>query len=311
MTLLPRRTVGGTDTSSKYGTENALFYRLDWQWYLNMQGVSPQFGRAEPETWAFSPEVENFSQAPRDDILKTPVFAALTCPAYIDVQLPLFPNLGPVMKEQLGLNAEEGEREAAREVDQVIFHQPGIMYFVGADLEPVREALAGQKIEGFDRAYRGGGEDSRYRRIAIAEPDGVPVVILMVDNFTINLMWPGIDLAFRGEDATPVVAEESIQWCLDQLVNAWAPVVTGEVDGGAPEWSDYPHGNRNVRALGDYDTLITTMDASKYAATVQTTVSSVDGNAPTEEELREALEGSGNYSTRYHPDVSNITATWP
>jgi len=54
MTLLPRRTVGGTDASSEYGTENALFYRLNWQWYLNMQGVSPQFGRAEPETWAFT-----------------------------------------------------------------------------------------------------------------------------------------------------------------------------------------------------------------------------------------------------------------
>jgi len=30
---------------------------------------------------------------------------------------------------------------------------------------------------------------------------------------------------------------------------------------------------------------MTTMDVSKYAATVQTTVSNVDGNAPTEVEL--------------------------
>ena len=42
---------------------------------------------------------------------------------------------------------------------------------------------------------------------------------------------------------------------------------------------------------------MTTMDASKYAATVQTTVSSVDDNAPTKEELREAFKRSGNYST--------------
>ena len=108
-----------------------------------------------------------------------------------------------------------------------------------------------------------------------------------------------------------MTAEESTQWCLDQLVNPSAPVVVGEINGGASEWSDYPHSNRNVRALGDYDTLMTTMDASEYAATVQTTVSSVDGNAPTEEELREAFEGSDNYSTQYHPNVSSITATWP
>ena len=108
-----------------------------------------------------------------------------------------------------------------------------------------------------------------------------------------------------------MTTEESIQWCLDQLVNASAPVVTGEVNGGADEWSDYPHSDRDTSPLGDYHMLMTTMDASEYAATVQTTVSSVDGNAPTEEELREALEGSGNYSTQYHPNVSSITATWP
>ena len=87
-------------------------------------------------------------------------------------------------------------------------------------------------------------------------------------------------------------------------------MVTGEVNGGAPEWSDYPHSNRDTSPLGDYDTLIPTMDASKYAATVQTTVSSVDGNALAEEDFTEAFEGTGNYSTQYHPDVSSLISTW-
>ena len=78
-------------------------------------------------------------------------------------------------------------------------------------------------------------------------------------------------------------------------------MVTGEVNGGAPEWSDYPRSDRDTGPLGDYDTLITTMDASKYAATVQTTVSSVDGNAPTKEDFNEAFEGSGDYGTQYQP----------
>ena len=88
-------------------------------------------------------------------------------------------------------------------------------------------------------------------------------------------------------------------------------MITGEVNGGAPEWSGYPHSNRATGPLGDHDTLMTTMDTSKYAATVQTTVSSVDGNAPTEEEFTEAFEGTGNYSTQYHPNVSSLISTWP
>ena len=52
------------------------------------------------------------------------------------------------------------------------------------------------------------------------------------------------------------------------------------------------------------------MDASKCAATVQTTVSSVDGNAPAEEDFTEAFEGTGDYSTQYHPDVSSLISTW-
>jgi hypothetical protein len=49
----------------------------------------------------------------------------------------------------------------------------------------------------------------------------------------------------------------------------------------------------------------------KYAATVQTTVSNVDDDAPAEEELQEAFDGTGDCSTQYHPDVSNPISTWP
>ena len=87
-------------------------------------------------------------------------------------------------------------------------------------------------------------------------------------------------------------------------------MVTGEVSGEAPGWSNYLHSNRDTGPLGDYDTLTPTMDASKYAATVQTTVSSVDGDAPAEEDFTEAFEGTGNYSTQYHPDVSSLISTW-
>jgi len=40
-------------------------------------------------------------------------------------------------------------------------------------------------------------------------------------------------------------------------------------------------------------------------------VSDVNGGAPEEEALREAFaEPTGEYSTRYHPNVSTITGSW-
>jgi len=86
-------------------------------------------------------------------------------------------------------------------------------------------------------------------------------------------------------------------------------VVTGKINGGAPGWSDYLHSNRDTSPLGDYDTLIPAMDASKYGD-AQTTVSSADSNPPAEEDFTEAFEGTGNYSTQYHPDVSSLISMW-
>lgn len=53
------------------------------------------------------------------------------------------------------------------------------------------------------------------------------------------------------------------------------------------------------------------MDVSEYAGTVQAIVSNVDGGAPEAAALEEAFtESTGTYSTRYHPNVSTISASW-
>jgi len=307
MNLLPQRTVGGADGAGKFGTDNAVFYRVDWQWYLNMQGVSPQFGQAGDNVWDFSTDTDNFQLAPRDDTLKTPVWGVNLCLNYI-TSFDLFSNLGPVMLEQLGVNAGESE-EVTSPIEQVLFFLPGVMHFVGADLGPVREALAGQEVRGFDRIYRDPGENGGGRRIAITEPNGVPVVTVMVDNFPIKLMVPGLAITFRHDDATAVYAEESVQWCLDELVDA--PVVTGEINGGRPDFAGYPHGNRDLEPIEPFDALLFGMDVSEYAGTVQAIVSDVDGGAPEAEALGEAFaESTGEYGTRYHPNVSTISASW-
>ena len=52
------------------------------------------------------------------------------------------------------------------------------------------------------------------------------------------------------------------------------------------------------------------MNVSEYAGTVQAVVSDVDGEAPEPAAMREAFEeDTGTYSTRYHPNVSTISAS--
>jgi len=85
----------------------------------------------------------NFRRAPSADVLKAPVFATIAAANTVETQLSLnFVNLAPVLFEQLGLQAKEGEREAARVIDEaVVSYQPLIAYFIGVDTDPVRAAL--------------------------------------------------------------------------------------------------------------------------------------------------------------------------
>ena len=84
-----------------------------------------------------------------------------------------------------------------------------------------------------------------------------------------------------------VVEEESVQWCLDELVDA--PVVKGEINGGRPNFAGAPHGERNLEPVEPFDALLFGMDVSEFAGTVQAVVSDVEGEASKPEALREAF----------------------
>ena len=50
---------------------------------------------------------------------------------------------------------------------------------------------------------------------------------------------------------------------------------------------------------------------SEFAGTAQAIVSDVDGEAPEAAALGEAFaESTGEYSTRYHPNVSTMVGSW-
>jgi hypothetical protein len=109
--------------------------------------------------------------------------------------------------------------------------------------------------------------------------------------------------------ARPASMLESVQWCLDELVDA--PVVAGEVSGGRREFNDAPHGDRDIGAINPFETMFVGMSISESSAVIQTIVSDTERPAPSETELEEAFaENTGEYSHTYHPNVSSITATW-
>ena len=146
--LLPRLQMKNPDGEGEFGSDNAVFTKLDWEWYLQMRETVPTFGPTSDEAWSFRPSDGNFQRAPSADILKTPVYATVTAAYVVETQLSInFSNLAPVLLEQLGLQAEEGEREAARVIDEaVVSYQPLVAHFIGVDTDQVRAALKENRI---------------------------------------------------------------------------------------------------------------------------------------------------------------------
>ena len=309
MDLLPRPHLKGTDGAY---SDNAVFTKVDWKWYLQNRETVPKFGPTSNENWSFRPSQANFQRAPSANVLKTPVYGALIAVNAAEyVVFDTFPDLGPELERQCGLQAEAGERENARVVDEVLkYYTPNVTYFIGADTDAVRDVLEGNEVQEFDvgdvTTYQG-TDNASGRKIIVSDEQSRGVVGVETADEQSEALAPTVSRVLGGRDS--VVEEESVQWCLDELVDA--PVVNGEINGGRPEFAGYPHGNRDLEPIEPFDVLLFGMDVSEYAGTVQAIVSDVGGGAPEAEALGEAFaESTGEYGTRYHPNVSTISASW-
>jgi hypothetical protein len=309
MDLLPRPHLKGTDGAH---SDNAVFTKVDWKWYLQNRGTVPKFGPTSDENWSFRPSRGNFQRAPSADVLKTPVYGALTTANAVEyVVFDTFPDLGSELERQCGFQAEEGEREDARVVDEVLnYYTPNVTYFIGADTDGVREVLEGNQMrdyEGADAQAYQGTDNASGRAILVSDEPPRGVVAVETADEQGEALSPTVTRLTGGNDS--VVKEESVQWCLNELVEL--PVVTGEINGGRSNFADSNHGERELEPIEPFDTLMFAMDASEFAGTAQAVVSDVEGEAPKPEALREAFqEDTGTYSTTYHPNVSTISASW-
>jgi hypothetical protein len=317
--LLPRLQMKGPDGEGDFGSDNAVFTKVDWEWYLRMRETVPKFGPTGDEAWSFRPSDGNFTRAPSADILKSPVYGTLTATNLLEGELSLnFGNLSPVLLEQLGLQADEGEREAARVIDEAILsYQPRVGYFAGVDTGQVRAALEENTVvsenpEKETTLYESVREDGSAgsRGIFVSDNWERGVVAIQAANYDAKQLAPvGARIAGFGDSSPPATEIESVQWCLDELVDA--PVVTAEINGARRKFGVNPHGDRGIEPIEPFDTLMFGMDVSEYAGTVQAIVSAVDGGAPTPDALRDAFEeDTGTYGTTFHPNVSTISGSW-
>jgi hypothetical protein len=317
--LLPRLQMKGPDGEGEFGTDNAVFTKVDWEWYLQMRETVPKFGPTGDEAWSFRPSQGNFTRAPSADILKSPVFATIAAANTVETQLSLnYANLSPVLLEQLGLQAEKGERETARVIDEtIVSYQPLVGYFIGVDTGQVRAALEENTIlsenpEKETTLYQGVQEDGSPVKGGFIVSDNWErgVVAIQAANYDAKQLAPvGARIAGFDDESPPATEIESVQWCLDELVDA--PVVTAEINGARRKFGVNPHGDRGIEPIEPFDTLMFGMDVSEYAGTVQASVSAVDGGAPEPDALRDAFEEeTGTYGTTYHPNVSTISGSW-
>lgn len=323
MNLLPEPHLRGTEKTSEFTSENAVFARIDWEWYLQMRRTVPKFGPTADEDWSFLAVDGNFNRVPSADLLKTPVYNVLFTVGAVDNQMRNFENLNDTLRAQLGPSTGTDEAEAAPEIDEVMLsYDPATVYFIGIDTDAVRDALEDnvaveetgadinpEDIDVYFSVFPEDPDKESNRVIWVTDQFDRGVVAYMAENAPASQYSSVTRRLQRRDRVAPASELESVRWCLDELMDA--PVVTGEVNGGTPRFDGSPHENRQIGAIEPYDTLIHAMDVSETAGTVQAVVSSVDGTAPEEVALREAFaEDSGQYSTTYHPNVSSITATW-
>jgi len=302
--LLPDKHLGGTER-----TDNANFVRVDWEWYLRMREEPMEFGAAAKSDWTLEPTEENFATAPEYDILKGPVNAVLTTAFIIENIIGEFPNAGPEILRQCGLEGAEDDQGGNPEVEEVIsYAQPGVMYFVGVDTESFRSAVQendSRSYDNIDITAHTGAEKYSGRDIYVSNESKIGIVAFESGNADSAELQP--TLRRLGGANESVANKDSVNWCLSRLNTA--PVVTGEIDGGEQKLAGSGYSNRGVSRLSEYDTIFQSFETRGTEATVQLITSHINGTAPSAEKLRETYtEADGSFTTTYHPNVSKISA---
>ena len=323
--LLPRRHLKGTEN-----TPNAFFRRIDWSWYLNQYEKPMRFGVASEENWTLKANAGNLyeKKPPQYRILHTSIGTTIQQGKIVANILPQYPNLGPEIVEQCGFKIENEsgnkdsraqyvgpERATVKEV--IAYAKPGVTYFVGIDVEPLKMSLKDNPQEMSEdvpktTVYQGTGIASD-RGFFISEAWERPVLVVETANEEPGSLGPAIGRVTGVGTTQSAFSLDSVQWGLSQF-DSNMPVVVGQINGGRAMFSGTNYNSSPVRALKDevYNSVFLGFDTSDgRTATAQVVISKPSGNIAEERTIRDLYAPEdGRIDVERKPKVVSLFSKW-
>jgi len=304
--LLPEKHLGGTER-----TDNANFCRVDWEWYLRMRDEPMEFGAAAEANWTLEPTEENFATAPEYDILKGPVNATLTLSYLVEEIVGGFPNAGPEILAQCGLESPKENTDSSGVVEEIVsYAEPGVMYFLGIDTDEFKNAVQENESRDYEQAdvtAYVGMDDYSGRVIYLSEEYQYGVIAVESGSEKPDKLRP--TLRRLGRDNKSIASDGSVRWCLSKLEEY--PVVTGEINGGKQQLVGDDYSPRGVSRLPEYDSLFQGFDTNGSSGSAQLVTSLLNRQPPSEEKLREIFtEKDGEFETESNSNASSIFGVW-
>jgi hypothetical protein len=323
MDLLPKPHLKGTEETS-----NANFVRVDWDWYLSNYDTEMRFGVTSDEDWTLEANAGNLNERPPPQyrLLHTPVGTTIQTAGLIANIIPLFPNLGPELVRQCGMEmVNESGKEDSRaryaavesaDVEEIVsYATPGFTFFIGVDVDSIKLAVQGndqQTVEGYPDTvlYSAEGRMSG-RGFFVSQAWDRPLLLVETADSRDEDVIPVFERVTGAGSTESAATLESVRWCLSEFLTD-VPVQVGQINGGRAKFSHSTYVQSPIRSLRGYDTVFSGFDSQNGSSgTAQVVTSNLNGEPPTEDELRN-LYGpeDGKVEAAFHPSVSRLSSNW-
>ena len=323
MDLLPKRHLKGTEV-----TPHAIFTRVDWDWYLSHYDTDMRFGTMDGEDWTLEVNAGNLNERPppKYRLLHTPVGTTIQTAGGVANVIPSFPNLGPELVRQCGMEIETENGESPpradyigvedAEVDEIIsYASPGFTLFLGVDIPSLEYALQENDKtipENFPDTtlYSGTGRASS-RGFILSEAWDRPLLLVETADSEDEQVIPAFNRLTGVGQTKSIAAIESVQWALSEF-NTDLPIQVGQINGGRARFPNTTYVQSPITSLKNYETVLNGLGIKGGStATAQVIASNTAEEAPSRQQLRELYSPEeGRVKIKVSDSVSKLSATW-
>ena len=323
MDLLPKQHLKGTEE-----TPHASFGRVDWDWYLSHYDTEMRFGTMNDEDWTLQANAGNLNETPppKYRLLHTPVGSTIQTAGAIANVIPSFPNLGPELVRQCGMEIvtdNGGSPPRAdyigvdnAEVNEIISYAgPGFTFFLGVDIPRLESALQENDKtipENFPDTtlYSGTGRASG-RGFILSEAWDQPLLLVETADSEDEQVIPAFNRITGVGQTKSIAAIESVRWALSEF-NTDLPIQVGQINGGRARFANTTYVQSPIRSLKNYETVLNGLEIKGGStATAQVIASNTEGDAPSRQQLRELYSPEeGRVKIKVSDSVSKLSATW-